>query len=179
MNLTLWAKNTQGFQNAKCTQDWKEWKLIALVPLPCMGLTLNSPLSTTAWPRCLFCWEPGPPAASWVPAIVCFQWRGLMWGCSSCLLPPPLTALISALQFTPDQQRLHFTQEFSIFYFLSPSRARPHHHHHTHNGPQTNGKTSGALQLQHAWYVRPATMTLAVEGMESHCSSIVSESHQR
>lgn len=96
--------------------------------LPCSGLTLNSPLSTTAWPPCLFCWEPGPPALSWLPASV-LQWSGLMWGCSSCLLPPPLTALISALQFTPDQQRLHFTQEFSIFYFLSPSRARPHHHH--------------------------------------------------
>lgn len=38
---------------------------------------------------------------------------------------PP--ALISALQFTPDQQWLHFTQEFSIFYFLSPSTAHPHH----------------------------------------------------
>ncbi len=65
------------------------------------------------------CWAP-------VPAGV-LQWRGLMWGCSSCLLHPPLPALISALQFTLDQQRLHFTQEFSIFYFLSPSAAHPHH----------------------------------------------------
>lgn len=60
------------------------------------------------------------PNPSW-----CVAWWSADWGWSSCLLPPPPPPLISALQFTPDHQRLHFTQEFSIFYFLSP-RAHPH-----------------------------------------------------
>lgn len=54
-------------------------------------------------------------------------------GGGSCLCPPPHFPLqISSLQFTPDHRRLHFTQEFSIFYFLS-SLAHP-----------PPGQTSGA-----------------------------------
>ncbi|KAJ7994012.1 hypothetical protein DPEC_G00261540 [Dallia pectoralis] len=74
------------------------------------------------WPVCPACPEPScicltvGPSSSW-----CVEWWWLArWGWSSCPLPPPLPPLISALQFTPDHQRLHFTQEFSIFYFLSP-----------------------------------------------------------
>lgn len=87
------------------------------------------------------------PNPSW-----CVAWWSADWGWSSCLLPPPPPPLISALQFTPDHQRLHFTKEFSIF-------------------SHPTSKTSGALQLpdwrrpnqavtqRHAWYFSHTSMT--------------------
>ena len=60
-----------------------------------------------------------------------------------------------------------------IFHFLFS--VTPHSPAPPPNGPQTDGKTSGALQLQHAWYVRPAPMTQAVERMETYWFSIVNK----
>lgn len=125
-------------------------------PLPC----IPPPSSMAALASLVRAGVPAVPAGM-------LQWKDLMWGCSSCLLPPPLPTR----QFTPDQQWLHFTQEFSIFYFLSPSMALPvPFPHHT---TATNSKTSCALEIsgwrqwhprqpvtqQHAWYFRPASMT--------------------
>lgn len=92
-----------------------------------------------------------------------------MWGCSSCLLHQPLLPLISALQFTPDQQRLHFTQEFSIFYFLSPCTANPHHTAATR--PMARQVVPYTLQAggrhphphQPAWYFRPCAVNQSLE----------------
>ena len=65
-----------------------------------------------------------------VPAGV-LQWKGLMWGCSSCLLPPPLPALISLLcssHLINNDCTSHRNFPFSIFCHplrLTPTTQRP------------------------------------------------------
>lgn len=151
--------------------NMSKWVLIAIVPgFAC--LPLNSLLSTTAW---LFWWESGPLVASAGPQsqLVCCSWRA--WSGLQQLSAPSshyCSDLCSAVHTWSTMTALHT----GIFHFLfSVTRHSPAPQHH---GPQTNGKTSGALQLQHAWYVSPAFMTLAVEKMESYWPSTVNKSHQ-
>lgn len=61
-----------------------------------------------------------------LPPGPCPSWWVAVEG-SAAAACPAHTILLSALEFTPDQQPLHFTLEFSIFYFLShSSTALPH-----------------------------------------------------
>lgn len=65
-----------------------------------------------------------PPAPGPRSQLVGLQW---MDGPAVGLQQLSHPVLLSALEFTPDQHPLHFTLEFSIFYFLSrSSTALPH-----------------------------------------------------
>lgn len=114
---------------------------------------------------------PGPQSQ-----LVCCSGRS--WCGPAAAVPPIHPILLSALEFTPDQQPLHFTLEFSIFYFLSlSSTAHPPRPPRppsfplpppTHSFSYTNHKTSGALKPVAGWWrghPHPASDTTNTPGI--------------